>query len=849
MRLRESSSYQGRAFPLLVLFALLPVLLLTGTNRVLTSREVTNEVRARVGTTADVSAMTINQQTSGLADLVSSYADRPSLVAALAGGDTETLDDPTVLEHIRNLRSHRAGITGTFVATVDGTVVAVDPPSPGVVGRNFSYRDWFAGVQATGGPYISEAYRTTLAGEPLVVAAVDYVRAPSGEPLGIIAAVYSLDAVRSYATDLAEAQGIELQVTDQRGTLLSAGGGQGLVSTTGDHRVVDALSGNSGIDQADGAVSAWAPARAAGWTVVASIPEAHAFTGLRDVERLQLGTAALVVLIVLAGVAALQRSRRGRSAAELLSRAREHELSGVLAASSDAFISIDTVGVVTAWNSRAEKLFGWPVEAAIGSKLSDLIIPPERRVSLATSLARHLSENPSVGTGKRIEITAQRREGGTLPVELAVWPHQDGGGYSAFVHDISDRLAAQRALETARDAALSGSRLKSEFLANMSHEIRTPMNGVIGMSELLLRTDLDPEQRSFADTVRSSAESLLTVLNDILDFSKIEAGKLDVESVDHDVRRVVEDTTALLVAQAQKKGLGLTCVVYPEVPAMVQGDPARLRQVLNNLLGNAVKFTATGEVSLVVGLARAEHHGLPVELLELEVTDTGIGIDPSALERLFEAFTQSDASTTRRYGGTGLGLAISRQLVELMGGELTVRSVLGAGSTFTVRLPLVPSASGGQTEAPSTKKAATGRLAPNGRTVLLAEDNVVNQMVACATLEHLGYAVDVVADGAEALAALALSSYDAVLMDCQMPEMDGYAAVAALRLRERDMGGRRTPVIALTASAMASDRDRCLSAGMDDYLSKPLRTEDLSAVLQHWVLNAEPQEPAIPASS
>ena len=846
MRRRGSSPHQAHVFPLLVALALLPVFLLTGSSRVLTSSEVTNEVRARVSTTAEVSAVFINQQTAGLADLVGSYADRPNLAAALGDGTRESFDHATLLEHMASLRNHRVGITGTFIATIDGIVVDVVPPSPGVIGRDFSHRDWFTGVRANGGPYVSEAYKTAIAGEPLVVAAVDYVRTPSGEPVGIIAAIYSLDAIRAYATDLAEAQGIELQVTDQRGTLLSNGGAQGLVSAAGDHRVADALLGNSGVDRTDKAVSAWAPARAGGWTIVASVPESRAFAGLRRLERLQLGTAALVVLMVLAGVAAVQRSRRGRSAAEQLSLSRQRELSGVLAASTDAFISIDTKGLVTAWNGRAEALFGWPVDVAVGRRLSELIIPPEHQVAHETWLARHMTGESSAVVGKRIEITAQRQDGSTLPVELAVWAHQDGGGYSAFVHDISDRLAAQTELEVARDAALAGSRLKSEFLANMSHEIRTPMNGVIGMSGLLLRTDLVPEQRRFADTVRSSAEALLTVLNDILDFSKIEAGKLDVESVDHDLRRVVEDTAALMAAEAQQKGLEVTWVVDAAVPKLVKGDPVRLRQVLMNLLGNAVKFTAAGEVALAVRLASSVADGVPVELLELEVTDTGIGIDPAAMERLFDAFTQADASTTRRYGGTGLGLAISRQLVELMGGQLTVRSVVGTGSTFTVRLPLLRSASSSE-EASSTKGAITGRRAPTGGTVLLAEDNVVNQMVARLTLEHLGYAVDVVADGAQALAALDVTSYDAVLMDCQMPVMDGYAATMALRERERSSGVRRTPVIALTASAMAVDRDRCLAAGMDDHLSKPLRTEDLSSLLHHWVQSATPDEAVVPA--
>jgi PAS domain S-box-containing protein len=959
--------------PVFTALALLPVVLLTTASLVLSSRAVSREVAQRVRTTADVSAVFVDEQTSSLAGLVASYADRPLLVSALArpGG----IDHAEALVHMKSLLGSRPGITGVFLTDVKGTLTDVLPASPGVVGRNFAFRDWFKGVATTGGPYVSEAYQTALAGHPLVVAVADYVRSPAGQPIAVVAVIYSLDAIRDYANQIGRAQGISLQVTDQRGTLLSAGGGKGLVSLGSDARVTEALTGSRGEGRGGSQLSAWTPARGAGWTVVASVPKSRALAGLRHLQRLVLGTAALVVLVLLLGVWLLRRTDRARATAEKVSRDRERRLAGVLEAASDAFVSIDTAGFVTAWNRQAVALFGCSEQDALGRRLSGLVVPEELRAAHEAGLARHVAGGEAHVVGQRIEITALAGDGRVFPVELAIWAHEDASGYSAFVHDISDRLAVQTELEGARDEALVGSRLKSEFLANMSHEIRTPMNGVIGMSGLLLQTDLDAEQRDFAETVRSSAEALLTVLDDILDFSKIEAGKLDVESIDLDLRTVVEESAALLAASAHQKGLELTCLVDTALPAVLKGDPGRLRQVLLNLLGNAVKFTSTGEVGVQARVVDSDEQQVVVEL---RVRDTGIGMDPQSLERLFDAFSQADASTTRRYGGTGLGLAISRQLVELMGGTLTVTSTPGTGSTFTARMPfarsrsevqvprnvdlsglrvlvvddnatnrlvldrllvswgclpdsvdgaeagldklvtaslagtpydvllldlnmpdvdgyelarrvrqdprlaglrlvmLTSSGQRGEAERATevgvdgylTKPVRSGQLhsvlvtvlgrapAPTndvastvhpgtGSRLLLAEDNRVNQKVAQLTLQRLGYTVDVVSDGAEALAALDRGSYDAVLMDCQMPVMDGFAATRELRLREGT--GPRTAVIALTASAMASDRERCLLAGMDDYLSKPIRAEDLEVVLGRWLINAgdQPLDPAV----
>ena len=416
------------------------------------------------------------------------------------------------------------------------------------------------------------------------------------------------------------------------------------------------------------------------------------------------------------------------------------------------------------------------------------------------------------------------------------------GANDSLKAEISERERTQARLIEARLAAEDASRAKSQFLANMSHEIRTPMNGILGMTELLLDADLDDTQRHYAQTIRSSAESLLRIINDILDFSKIEAGRLELDPCEVELGVVCAEALQLMGPGANQKKLALECTIAEGVPSSVHADRVRLMQVLLNLVGNAIKFTRAGSVKL--SIARVDE--APAAnlrggecLIRFSVTDSGIGISEEAQARLFRAFLQADGSTTRRFGGTGLGLVVSKQLCEMMGGAIGLRSEPGKGSTFwfTIRASILDASQATAVRpAPTVADRAAETLPPASRTgprVLLAEDSAVNAKIARAVLKAAGCRVTSADNGRSAVEVWRDQPFDLVLMDCQMPELDGYDATREIRALEA--GTARVPIIALTANAMEGDRERCIAAGMDDYLSKPFKRAALHAVLARWV--------------
>jgi CheY-like chemotaxis protein/anti-sigma regulatory factor (Ser/Thr protein kinase) len=380
-------------------------------------------------------------------------------------------------------------------------------------------------------------------------------------------------------------------------------------------------------------------------------------------------------------------------------------------------------------------------------------------------------------------------------------------------------------LEEARDAALASSRAKSQFLATVSHEIRTPLNGVLGMTNLLAYTPLSNEQQSYLKTIQSSGEVLRRVIDDVLDFSRIEAGKLTITPLALEVVSAIQDVVSLFEGRAQEKGVALGLDFGGLDSLHVYADPARVKQVVANLIANAIKFTERGAVQVICRLVRETKTAV---LLRVEIVDSGIGISPDRVEAIFEGFTQADNSMVRRYGGSGLGLTISKRLTDLMGGKIGVESQPGVGSRFWVELPL------SRINAAAKKITAESDVSLEGLKVLLAEDNDINVEVAKRMIELLGCVVDVAANGKEAIEMCEQTEYRMILMDVQMPEMDGLVATREIRRREQDAGGH-IPIIALTATAFAEDKKACEDAGMDSFLSKPFKREDLERALKQFV--------------
>ncbi|WMW25482.1 response regulator [Methanolobus sediminis] len=653
--------------------------------------------------------------------------------------------------------------------------------------------------------------------------------------------------------------------------------------------------------------------------------------------------------------------------------AEEARIRAIAESAQDAILMMDPQGNISLWNPAAERIFGYSIEEAVGQNLHLLLAPSRYHSAQQEALTKFLKTGQGDAVGNTVELEAICKDEREIPVELSLSAIElsDGWHSVGIIRDITERKELENTLIVEKEKAQEATRAKSEFLANMSHEIRTPMNGVIGMTGLLLDTDLSDEQRHYAETVKLSGESLLQLINDILDFSKIEAGKLELETVDFNLHEMLDDFASMLSIKAHEKELEFICAPEHDVPAYVQGDPGRLQQVLTNLTGNAIKFTHKGEVVVQVIL---ESETDTEAFLRFSVCDTGVGIPENKKYDLFDKFYQVDASTTRQYGGTGLGLAISKQLVEMMGGDIGVESENGKGSEFWFRINLTKKQDGSSKKIKSselkdsyvlvvddnatnreilnkrisswgakvdeamdgpTALQALYRAHENGKQyqvvildmhmpgmdgesaakfiksdtklksiplvmlsslgqrsnvlnfseryfeayltkpvrnqelldvlsgilnkekqnnevnthvntpstpsrdhknlrLLLAEDNTVNQKVAQGMLHKLGYHADIVANGMEAIKALEMLPYDMVLMDVQMPDMDGFEATRLIRDAQSAVLDHDIPIVAMTAYAMKGDKERCLEVGMNDYISKPVSLQSLMQLLEKW---------------
>jgi len=515
----------------------------------------------------------------------------------------------------------------------------------------------------------------------------------------------------------------------------------------------------------------------------------------------------------------------------------------ILQSLSEGVCVIDAARKIAFANHSAAKLLGFQNDDLIGKNYDIVFFRHDKSLSEDELAVCPIQFALTEGAASHINTeTFFRSDGSTFLVEYVCSPIFEAveivGAVFTF-QDITERRDIEAALSEVRELALESARTKAAFLANMSHEIRTPLSGVVGTANLLLDTDLTAEQRKYLQMFRKSVDSLMETVNDILDFSKIEAGKLALETIDFNLRELVEETASLFKIPANRKNLGLNLTVENDVSENFRGDANRLRQVLNNLLSNAVKFTETGEIRLKI--SNSEEIESQTALL-FEVFDTGIGIDEEQKARLFQPFTQADISTMRRFGGTGLGLAICREIVEMMGGEIGVESEIGKSSRFWFTVRLVPSSkfrvpsSKNQiyddkefSEKDREKKLGTRNLELGTLKILIVEDDEVNREITSKLLEQIGYNSEFAENGAEAVKKTSEKDFDLILMDCQMPEMDGFAAAEMIRRSEKSP---RPKIIALTAFSAEAEREKCFQAGMDDYLCKPVTKKDLVDIVQ-----------------
>ncbi len=520
----------------------------------------------------------------------------------------------------------------------------------------------------------------------------------------------------------------------------------------------------------------------------------------------------------------------------------------IIDAAPTAMLVVDATGNILLANRQADEMFGYDHGELCGRQ-ADVLVPRRYRTKLPNHRKKYFQNPVQRDMSEAFRLYGLRKDGSKFPTQvgLSTIDTDDGPAVICGIRDVTNEKLAIETLRAAKETAESASRAKSSFLANMSHEIRTPMNGIIGMSKLLAQTELRSDQREYLASVDESAHILLRLLNDILDFSKIEAGKLELECVEFQLSECIARASRLFVLRAAEKGLEIVCRIASEIPDRLLGDAGRIQQVLVNLLSNAIKFTATGEVCVNVYPETISSNSVQ---LHFSVSDTGIGIPADKLELVFRPFEQAEASTTRQFGGTGLGLTISKQLVEKMQGRIWVESEPGRGSTFhfTAVLGISEVQDYCQLIELNSLSLVESNSAVVPRRVLLVEDNEINRRVALGLLKSRGHQAAVAVNGQEAVKLLAEQEFDVVLMDMQMPVMDGYEATIEIRNCERETGGH-IPIVAMTAEALKGDKERCLEVGMDDYVSKPIVPEEMYLAIERFPAICLGTDSVVPVAS
>ncbi len=806
-------------------------------------------------------------------------SDRLKALKAVA----ETIS-PTVLGNtaaLQTLIQHRTILpvlfnAGTFVTGIDGTAIISQPKYEGRVGVNYMDRDFIAaalkeGKATIGRPVIGKQTHT-----PVIVIGVPIFDV-QGNVIGALAGV----------TDLSKPNFLD-KVTENRygetgGYELIAPKYRLIVTATDKSHIMQQVSApgvsslndrfiqgheGSGVLVMSSGVEALASAKrvpAAGWFVTVLLPTAEAFASIHDVQqRILLATIFLTILTggLTWGVLGRQLAPMLATLSEtnqylplpIISRDETSELVGAfnrllealgqqgkaLRESEERFRSLmETIpnvavqgyaldGTVLFWNRASELLYGYNMEDVKGANLLDLIIPPEMHEAVKGAMQQMIKTGEPIPAG---ELILKRKDGSRIPVlssHALVHPFNRPSELFCLDIDLTDRKQAEHELQKsnqllteAKILAESANTAKSQFLANMSHEIRTPMNGVLGMTQLLEMTGLSTEQREYVDALKLSGKNLMSLISDILDLSKIEAGKIIIEDADFSLKQCITDVVMMQQFVSHEKGLKLEIEISEDIPHQLVGDQLRVKQILLNLMGNAVKFTAQGSITVSAHLLEQHNDS---RLVRIAVRDTGIGISPEAADQIFKPFTQEDGSICRKYGGTGLGLTISRRMAELLGGTISVESTPGGGSCFTVTLPLTISTTTSILQAPPATASTDGDSPP--LRILLVDDDQVNIKFGVSLLKRLGHSVTTAENGKQCLIALEKGPFDIVLMDIQMPVMNGEETLLEIRGREQNTTSH-LPVIALTAHSMRGDKDRLLEIGFDGYVSKPLFIKDL----------------------